>query len=1132
MKNIYTFFLAALFSFALNAQQYLNQNGLNNRNAQKPANFYDVQRAFNSYWENKTPSDTESENAEDDGYQQFKRWESFAEQRTFPSGNFPSPEILFQQYQAYKNQYPHSNMNVASANWSFFGPNVIPGNGGGAGRINCIAFDPANSNIIWIGAACGGLWKSTDGGVTWFSNTDLLPALSISDIVIDPSNPQTMYIATGDKYGIYYQYEVWGHYSAGVLKSTDGGLSWNTTGLNYALMNLTLIQRLIIDPSNASILYAATNQGIFKTTDAAVTWSSIRSGKFYDMEMKPGTSGTLYAGDSTGVIVSTNSGGTWNYVPTVTSTGRTSIAVTPANVNVVYVWSEGGGFYYSNNSATSFIVRTDPSSSCTPYGYYDMVLEVSPTNENILATGGLSVAKTTNGGVAWTTTSDYNWPNTNYVHADNHALKFLPGSATNFFSCNDGGIFKTTDQGNTWSDLSGGIAIKQYYRIGGSALTPSLIYGGAQDNGTDQVTGVSTANHVYGADGEECLVDYSDDNIVFVSYQNGAFQRSTDGGASFSPTSAFGCDWTSPLIMDPSNHDIMYMGSTDVLQSTDNGVTWNNISNGAFDGGCLYSLEICQNNPQCIYAATFGHIYRTTNGGVTWTNITGTLPVGSAAISGITIKDSDPNSAWVTFSGFSAPDKVYYTNDGGASWSNVSGTLPNIPANCIEYQNGSNDLLYLGTDLGVFYMDATMNDWLPYNNGMPNVIIDELEINYGVSKLRAATYGRGIWESDLQVSSLVNLDASAFGMSYPPTTTCDTAIAPVIRIRNAGVDTIFNAELHYKMDAQSWQVYNWSGTLASLAIANITLPVFNLTAGAHTLVAYTANPNLLADMNNNNDTITRSFTILSNAVGATPPPVVEGFVNNIFPPANWQLENSSALWSRSVACGGYTANGQSAMADFYNISSGTDVLATPFIDLTNSVAPITLYFDVAYAPYDPTYLDSMFIDLYSDCGGTETVLYKKGYLSLATAPAQATPFVPAPAQWRTDTLHLDSLAGHSPMRIRFIAKSGYGNQLYIDNINISGNAVGISPQNSTSEFSVYPNPADNAVNIEWSSGRGGEILFVMYDVTGKEILRKQENASPGINRFTINTSDLPSGIYLLRANENGILHTQRISVAK
>jgi hypothetical protein len=228
-KSLPIIVLLLFINAGLSAQPYLTPGMLNVNPGQHKITFYDVQRAFNNYWESRTPGEMEAENAEEGGYQQFKRWESFFKQRTFPTGLFPSPEIVYNEHIKYKAAYKNSENHTSAANWSFLGPHVIPTEGGGSGRINCIAIDPVDTNIIWLGAACGGLWKTTDGGLTWTSNTDLLPSLSISDIVVDPTNPSVMYLATGDKYGIYYQYEVWGHYSAGVLKSTDGGVTWSQT---------------------------------------------------------------------------------------------------------------------------------------------------------------------------------------------------------------------------------------------------------------------------------------------------------------------------------------------------------------------------------------------------------------------------------------------------------------------------------------------------------------------------------------------------------------------------------------------------------------------------------------------------------------------------------------------------------------------------------------------------------------------------------------------------------------------------------------------------------------------------------------------------------------------------------------
>ncbi len=1065
----------------------------------------------------------------------YREWEAFTKQRSFPGGTFPDPEILIREYRDYRNtsaQARNSNPNAQAANWTLLGPNVVPANGGGAGRINCMTIDPTNVQNIWLGTACGGLWKTTDGGTTWSSNTDLLPALSISDIVIDPTNTQVMYLVTGDKYGIYYQNQTWGHYSAGILKSIDGGATWNTTGMTYALANVTLIQRLIIDPTNTNILFAATSSGIFKTIDGGTTWSNLRTGNYYDIEFNPTNDQIIYSGDSSSFIRSIDGGVNWNVISGVVAGGRISIGVTPANATVVYVWTVAGGFYYSNTSGASFIPKSDPSFAAQPYGYADKVLEVSPTNANVIFVGGLLIARSLNGGTNWSTySSSTNYLATNYVHANEHALLFEPGSNTTIYSCNDGGISKTINQGTAWTDISNGLAIKQYYRLGSSSLTTNLIYAGAQGNGTDRITAVNSVTKVNGGEGMECLVDFTNDNIVFTSQENGAFFKSTDGGVTFTIMPVTGCDFTSPILMDPNDHNNLFVGGNDIFKSTDNGANWSNISTGSIDGTCIYSLEMSGAYPNYIYAATFGNIYRTIDAGVTWTNITNSLPVGSAAISGITISDINPDAAWVTLSGFSAGNKVYFTNDGGLSWTNYSGTLPNIPTNCIEYQSGSNNMIYIGTDLGVYYRDASMSDWLSYNTGMPNVIIDELEINYNTSKLRAATYGRGIWESNLQTSTILLLDASAYSIIYPPLTTCDSIIIPIVRIRNAGIDTLHTVEVHYKMDAQAWQMIPWAGTLATLGNANVSLPSYTLSPGVHSLEVYTANPNGSPDLNGYNDTIFRTFTVLSPNPPSLPGNLFEGFVSNLFPPPLWSSENSTNLWSFS-ATGGYGSSANSIVADFYNIITGSDMAITPYIDFTNALPPIRLYFDIAYAPYDSVSIDTLRIDLYNQCSGSIGPIYNRTTFQMNTVPVTGGVFIPNNSQWRTDTINLDSLAGHAPLQIRFDAISGYGNQLYLDNINLTANLVGISPIINNSALNIYPNPAAEEMTIQINCTGNSKIQIEVYDLLGNLIQEQDNNAKSGINKFQLDISTLQEGIYIVKIAENGKNVTQKISVVR
>ena len=756
-KSLLLILIAVIISlFSANAQSLLIQ-GVNTSPKTQP-NFYDVQKTFNEDWGKKSYDKKDKEEDKDGEWQQLKRWEWFTEQRVFPSGNFFDPEILVKEYSKYKTEHANKkSIEDRSANWQFIGPHTIPSDGGGAGRINCMAFDPNNPNTLFIGAACGGLWKSTDGGNTWSSNTDLLPALSISEIVINPLNTNVMYIATGDKFGTGWG----GNYSAGLMKSINGGATWNTTSLNYTQQQTRILQRVLINPQNPTILIVACDDGIYRSNDAAATWTNVQAGQFFDIEFNSAYPSIIYASGINGFYYSSDSGLTWNLISaTLCSGGRSCISVTPANSNVIYLWCNNGDLKKSTDGGNSWSLMTSPSVLVTDLDYYGKIITVSPTDANEVYVGGQIIAKSTDGGSTWNTKSVwYPWNAANYAHADNHSISFLPGgNGSTIFSCNDGGIFKTTNGGNTWFDLSNGLDIKQYYRIGCSALDPNLIFAGAQDNGTDRFNG-QIADNVFKGDGMECLVDYTDNNIVYASVYEGSFIKSTDGGNTFpsscSPSGVTGA-WVTPMVMHPTNPQILFGGYQDVYKSLDGGNSWNTISTNIDNGSFLNVVAISPSNPNYIYVASSGHIFRTNNGGTNWNNITQNLPVNNAAITGIAINSVNPDKVWVTFSGYSNGDKVFKTTDGGLTWANISGTLPNIPVNCIVYQNGNNDVLYIGTDFGVFYRNLNMNDWVSFNTGLPNVIIDELEIQYTAGKLRAATYGRGIWESDLNTMTGVN----------------------------------------------------------------------------------------------------------------------------------------------------------------------------------------------------------------------------------------------------------------------------------------------------------------------------------------------------------------------------------------
>jgi PKD repeat protein len=287
------------------------------------------------------------------------------------------------------------------------------------------------------------------------------------------------------------------------------------------------------------------------------------------------------------------------------------------------------------------------------------------------------------------------------------------------------------------------------YGFGQSTSNANLLIEGWQDNGTNRYNGFNW-DAVIGGDGMLCFIDRTNNQNMWGSTQNGGLYRSVNGGNTFfnavgSITETGG--WVTPWLQDPVAPATIYAGFENVWKSTNGAVTWTKISTFPITG-TLNTIAISPANNQVIWTAKAGGFFVTTNGGTSWTTITN---VPSGTITSIACSDTDPNKAWITYSGFSNTNKVLQTNDQGATWINISSSVPNIPVNYITYVNGSNEALYIGTDLGVFYKDASMTVWQPFFSGLPNVIVTQLSIYYATGKIRASTYGRGIWESDLYV---------------------------------------------------------------------------------------------------------------------------------------------------------------------------------------------------------------------------------------------------------------------------------------------------------------------------------------------------------------------------------------------
>jgi len=432
--------------------------------------------------------------------------------------------------------------------------------------------DPNNSNTYYAGAPAGGFWKSTDGGATWGSTTtDNLPQIGVSGIALDPDDSNIIYIATGDD-------DAGDSNSVGVMKSTDGWLTWNTTGLNAGnsptRMNDIYIVKDQANPALKTIL-VATNNGVRKSTNDGVSWSFATgvSGNIRDIKIKPGSSSVVYAAKSSALFKSTNMGSSFtqvsNGIPT-TGSNRLAIDVTNANPEYVYVLSAGSdnsyrAIYRSTNSGGSFTEVSNQAQDTDVFessqSWYDMAFAVSDTNPNEFYTGVLNIWK----GIYNPTTSDTQFTRLNewnadtqpsYTHADIHFLRFFEGE---LLAGTDGGFYKSTNGGTSFTDLTAGMQISQFYRISVAKTRSDRIAGGLQDNGGYGLNNGQWQNY-YGADGMEAIVDPANASKYygFTQYGGSLYMSSNAGGSRSFITTApeaekgtndSGGEWITPLFM-------------------------------------------------------------------------------------------------------------------------------------------------------------------------------------------------------------------------------------------------------------------------------------------------------------------------------------------------------------------------------------------------------------------------------------------------------------------------------------------------------------------------------------------------------------------------------------------------------
>jgi len=757
-------------------------------------NFYEIQKQFHDYWKNRPIT-------KGSGYKVFRRWEWYWEQRVGRSGVFPPNNVVVAEWAKYASENATRNPSDTAANWTFMGPATTTSGYAGMGRVNCIAFHPTDKNTFWVGTPSGGLWKTIDYGNTWVNYDNKLsePVLGVSDIVIDPGPPLTIYIATGDGDGgslcSYNGTEAGDNKSIGILKSIDGGFNWTTTGLSWKVSQNLLISRLIMNPLKSSVLLAATSKGIYRSDNSGQTFDTVQKGYFMDIIYKPGDTNILYASskgikNSTGgfspsaqIYKSVDGGRSWVPKTQLTGVGRIKLAVSPQRSLLVEALctNVNRGFHslqrstdagetfkaaitlnqnFSNNYLNSYapgkITKDDGQ------GEYDLCYLINPADSSERWLGGVNTWKslTANSFELKTYWSD-NETAYQITHADKHWFAFHPLEPGTLFDCNDGGVYYTKDKGGKWTDISNGLQIGQIYKIGNSYSDSKIVIGGFQDNGSQIYNNGSWISPpTIGGDGMGCQVGYVNPNLKYASYCDGVIYRTNDPSWNSGNVKKIsdtipgkpGGSWVTPFVLDPKDTSVLYVGcKIKLFKGTERGDKWTSLltlpSPVPTWDSCFRQLAISRNNSKLMYAATGYKLFKTKDSWSSSKLIA--LPDTNMMITGIAINEDKPDTVFITFSGYSDSVKVFRMYNDGKKWDNISKTLPNLPVNCIEFQENANDAIYIGTDVGVYYRNASMSAWKYFNKGLPNVVVTDLKIQYKAGKIRAATFGRGLWESTL-----------------------------------------------------------------------------------------------------------------------------------------------------------------------------------------------------------------------------------------------------------------------------------------------------------------------------------------------------------------------------------------------
>ncbi len=1129
MKNCLLIIAAFILSFSSLAQDLPSSATIENAPiwaqmmyGENP-NVFQVETAYEAYYH---------DNVFEKSYhtQYYKRWRRNSLDFVNDEGYIILPSSEAQE-QKRQDLIQNDNANDRSGTWGLLGPIVAYNTNGElvSQQANIYSIDqaPSDANTLYCGTEPGEIYKSTDGGTSWF-NVSLNDPLNggVNAIKIHPTNPDIVLAGSGNV----------------IYKTIDGGVTWSNV-----LSNVNRTNEIQFVPSDPTKVFAATNTGFYQSSDTGDSWTMFSGEPAYDVKINTGNDNIIYlvqrnpSSDVCDFWISTDMGvsfnsptsGWYNSTDPDRYCGGARIGISDADPNRVYVYLIGEaktgdtgfiGVYRSNDGGLNWTLPNGPDGG--PYdavhqnlavgsttwqyhqGYYNCAIMASNTNPDEILVGGLNLYKSDDGGATFYPLAGYVGGSYN-MHVDMQDFRSF-GSTT--WITTDGGIYRSTDFFNTdgYESRMNGIHSSDYWGFG-QGWNEDVTVGGLYHNGNlASFDNYGAGNFLQLGGGEPAsgYVNPGESRRVYSSDINGKIIPMNIGdpvknvGFGIDPNESYWSVESTEMEFDPRTFSVAYTGKDNELWKTeDAGVTFTLFASfGSNVDDDITYIEIAWSNPDVMYvcqqigSSSVGKLWRTEDAGVTWDELT--LPtVSNSRKMLIQVDPEDENLVYIAFASAGNGQKIYSSIDGGTNWLNIStNTLDNQNARSIAFVGGTDGGIYYATNQTIYYRNNSMSDWDDFGDGLPvEMNTNIIRLFYRDAKLRLASYGKGIWESPLfEAPSKPIAQISVDKLNFTMHCESDT------------FHYVDHSMLNHSGATWEWTFEGGSPATGNSWEENVTYD----TPGTYLTILTVTNAGGVSD--------TDSLYIVIDPY--IPTTILDEDFETGFVPNGFEIVNADEgqTWELSTDAGGFGLSSQSMVMRGYDYWPGGDVDDIRVSMNMDYLQDAWLTFDVAYARYAVNYSDTLEVLVSLDCGQSYTSLYYKGGSDLATAPDNNSFYIPASDEWRKDSIDLSIYEGNPDVMIVFRSITGWGNNIYVDNINLDATDHSEVEENDEVYFSVYPNPiaAEGILNL--NTNLEENVIVDIFSADGKLVYRQEHMP---VDQIDIAGFSSGTYIYLIRSSE-------------